>query len=307
MSSYKKSAPLHWTKPIPQSRDRLQSRILTICVASALLAYTAEALYLLSRYAHPISSTLRYGSVAVVILFPILVVLLGAATFSAACCGAFICFSLTFWTSHGRYSLARTALPALFVLFVLTFLATRTGRSRKRRLHLAEPSHGRTTSQVLANLGLAAIVVPLIAPIAQQLGLTHSTVLTPLFILPLAALAEAAADTVSSEIGQAFAGRPVLITTLQPATPGTDGAITLLGTLAGIAAATIVAVTGTISLHLNRTAFAIILIAGITGLFADSFIGATLERRGYLGNDLVNFTSTAIATLTAAVLAKLIL
>ena len=266
-----------------------------------------QALYLLAKYAHPISPTLRYGSVAVVILFPLAVVALRAATFPAACCGALICFSLTFWTSHGRYSLARTTLPALVVLFALTFLATRAGRSRKRRLHLAEPSHGRTASQVLANLGLAAIAVPLFAPIAQKLGLTASTVLTPLFILPLAALAEAAADTVSSEIGQAFAGRPVLITTLQPAAPGTDGAITLLGTLAGIAAAAIVAVTGTLCLHLSVTTFAIILTAATIGLFADSFIGATLERRGYLGNDLVNFASTAVATLTAAILAKLIL
>lgn len=39
--------------------------------------------------------------------------------------------------------------------------------------------------------------------------------------------------------------------------------------------------------------------AGILGMIADSFLGATLERRGIMGNNAVNFSSTAIAALTA--------
>jgi uncharacterized membrane protein len=35
--------------------------------------------------------------------------------------------------------------------------------------------------------------------------------------------------------------------------------------------------------------------AGVLGLFFDSLLGATLERRGWIGNDLVNFASTAFA------------
>jgi uncharacterized membrane protein len=34
-------------------------------------------------------------------------------------------------------------------------------------------------------------------------------------------------------------------------------------------------------------------------MFADSLLGATLERRGFLGNNVVNFASTAIAALIA--------
>ena len=37
------------------------------------------------------------------------------------------------------------------------------------------------------------------------------------------------------------------------------------------------------------------LITGTAGLFFDSLLGATLERRGWIGNNLVNLASTAFA------------
>ena len=60
------------------------------------------------------------------------------------------------------------------------------------------------------------------------------------FAVGLAALCEAAADTVSSEIGQVLGSRPRMITTLRLAEPGTDGAISFGGTMAGIVAAGVV-------------------------------------------------------------------
>jgi uncharacterized protein (TIGR00297 family) len=111
----------------------------------------------------------------------------------------------------------------------------------------------------------------------------------------LAAIAEAAADTVSSEIGHAFGGQPILLTTLRRVPPGTDGAISLIGTLAGIAAAAIIATTGAPAMHLTTIECVIAFAAGVLGLFFDSLLGATLERRGWIGNDLVNFASTAFA------------
>jgi uncharacterized protein (TIGR00297 family) len=111
----------------------------------------------------------------------------------------------------------------------------------------------------------------------------------------LAALAEAAADTVSSEVGQVLGGWPRMITTLRTVEPGTDGGVSLIGTLAGVAAAVVVAAAGTLALGGNSAMFWISCAGGVFGLFFDSLLGATLERRGWLNNDAVNFLSTASA------------
>jgi uncharacterized protein (TIGR00297 family) len=117
----------------------------------------------------------------------------------------------------------------------------------------------------------------------------------------LAALAEATADTVSSEIGQAIGGKPFMLTTLRQVLPGSDGAISLKGTLAGVAAAAIVAASGMPAIGMSATACVIAFGSGIAGLFFDSLLGATIERRGWINNDLVNFTSTAFAAALALI------
>jgi uncharacterized membrane protein len=48
--------------------------------------------------------------------------------------------------------------------------------------------------------------------------------------------------------------------------------------------------------------FAWIVVAGTAGNLADSYLGATLERKQLLSNDAVNFLNTAIAALIAYLL-----
>jgi len=56
------------------------------------------------------------------------------------------------------------------------------------------------------------------------------------------------------------------------------------------------------TLRLDSRQAIIAFAAAIAGLFADSLLGATLERRGWLNNDSVNFLSTAFAALIALAL-----
>jgi uncharacterized protein (TIGR00297 family) len=173
------------------------------------------------------------------------------------------------------------------------------GRQRKTTAGLAEAKSGRKASQVIANLGIPAVSSSLMG-VGVLLGwLPHTMSVRLVGAVALAALAEATADTVSSEIGQAFGGHPLLLTTLRRVEPGTDGAVSLMGTAAGVAAGAAVAWAGWWAMRLGTREASIALLAACAGLFFDSVLGATVERRGWLGNDLVNFASTLFAAVVA--------
>ena len=178
----------------------------------------------------------------------------------------------------------------LFAVFALTLCATAGGRGRKQALGLAEHSGGRSAAQVAANLFVAAAaLVMLPATVAA--------------VVAVAALAEAAADTVSSEMGEAFGTQTYLVTTLRPTAPGTNGGVSLIGTLAGIGAAAIVVATG--SVVIGREDAVLAGAAGVIGMTVDSVLGATLENKGYLNNEAVNGLGTASAAVVAFVVCQL--
>jgi uncharacterized protein (TIGR00297 family) len=226
-----------------------------------------------------------------------------AGTPAAAATGALLTASLMFSTAGVPYSPWRTALIPLLAFMVITSAVTRFGRTRKERMGTAEAKHGRGAGQVSANLGLAALAA---LPAAQlwfedSVGI-HLYLGVPIFVPALAALAEAAADTVSSEVGQVLGGRPWMLTTLRRVEPGTDGAISVAGTVAGLVAAGVVASSGAWALHGDARLFVLSWAGGVFGLLFDSLLGATVERAGWLNNDAVNFLSTGSAALFAVAL-----
>ncbi len=227
---------------------------------------------------------------------------LRAATPAAAATGAVITASLMFSTVELPYQPWHSALIPVLAVSLLAFAATRAGRRKKERLGTAEARRGRLASQVAANLGVAALVASEPVRIwfldSRWLPLrVHPGTLMP--AMALAALAEAAADTVSSEIGQVLGGRPRMITTLRTVDPGTDGAMSVAGTLAGLVAGAIVAGTGSWAMRGGWSLFKPSCSGAIFGLVFDSLLGATLERKGWLNNDAVNFLSTASAAVFA--------
>ncbi|HVP42573.1 MAG TPA: DUF92 domain-containing protein [Terriglobales bacterium] len=191
------------------------------------------------------------------------------------------------------------AWPPLFMVelavFVLTAAATRAGYRRKQQLGTAEKREGRSASQVLANLA-----------VATACALLATYLHKPLLMFACAgALAEAAADTISSEMGQALGAEPVLLTTLRPVPVGTDGGVSGPGTLAGMAAALVVSGVAVLTASVPGYGLAIAAMAAVCGMFFDSLLGATLERRRILNNDQVNFSSTLLAAGLAIAIAKL--
>ena len=275
----------------------------------AVLPFAAAGLVLQTHWWATQSPPVAIWALGLCGLLGLVVLNLGAATRGGAFTGAVIAASLMFSTAIFPYRPWQTALVPVVAVFVLAYISTRLGRSQKERLGTAERRHGRSASQVAANLGVTAIVSSEVVQswLASTNWFARATLAPmPLFAVGLAALAEAAADTVSSEIGQVLGGRPRMMTTLRVVEPGTDGAISLAGTLAGVVAAGIVAAAGTLALSGGWEMFWIAGAGGLFGLFFDSLLGATLERRGWLNNDAVNFLSTVSAAIFAlAVLALL--
>jgi uncharacterized protein (TIGR00297 family) len=292
-----------WRKAIPEKRDRLQSRVLVGVVGVLLALETIAALQQPFMWGEmKVPEHMLAEIVAISVAFAVLVLSLRAATVAGALIGGIISFLLVRGTASSQSTIVRSGLAPLALLFVLTFLATRAGRVMNARVGLAEKRHGRSAAQVIANLSIAALAVSglgfeLVTGGGGCCGVGYYEVWVrpAMMIMCLAAMVEATADTVSSEIGQAFGGRPVMLMTMQRVDPGTDGGVTLLGSVTGIAGGVLVAAIGMWALRLSVPQAAIALVAGICGLFFDSVLGATVERRGWIGNDLVNFSSTVFA------------
>jgi uncharacterized protein (TIGR00297 family) len=272
-----------------------QSKLVLLLV----MPFAAAGLVLETHWWATQQASVAIWSIGLSLLLGAVVLWLHAATPAGALTGAVITASLMFSTVTFPYQPWHTALPPVLAVSLLAWLATKLGRGKKEQLGTAENRRGRSAAQVAANLGVAALV----SSEFVQDWLTDSHWFSPagtlapvlLFAVMLAALAEAAADTVSSEIGQVLGGRPRMITTLRAADAGTDGAISLPGTFAGVIAAAVVAGIGTLALGGNLALFWISGAGAVFGLFFDSLLGATLERRGWLNNDGVNFLSTASA------------
>ena len=145
-----------------------------------------------------------------------------------------------------------------FVLLLAFFLSS----------SLLTPGGGRRTArQVAANGSVAAA--------AALAGALHPA-WTPVFA---GALAAAAADTWSTEIGGRSATPPRLLTTGQRVAAGTSGGVTWLGTAGGIAGSAFVAVVAAALSLVPPLAAPWVAAGGVAGSFADSLLGATLQAR----------------------------
>lgn len=114
-------------------------------------------------------------------------------------------------------------------------------------------------------------------------------------------------DTTASEVGKAYGKTTYLITTLKPVPRGTEGAVSLEGTLAGILASVALAAIAWLIGMISPIGIIWCVIAAFIATTIESLIGATLESRfAWLTNDLVNFINTVIGAIAAILLASIV-
>ena len=187
------------------------------------------------------------------------------------------------------FSAGANWLLLLIIFLVLTLLATRYSKAYKHSLGEYE---GRRSSKNVISNGIVAFMMAAFGG----------------YYLPfvggfVGAIATATADTLASEIG--VLQQPRLITTFQKVDPGTNGAVSVLGTAVGIIGALIIGISAFLLGIVPNPMSAIVVsvISGTVGCFMDSFLGATFERAEMLTNEHVNL----IASITGAIVGILLI
>lgn len=184
----------------------------------------------------------------------------------------------------------------LLVGFFFVSSSLLTWRRARGRVRADETARvGRTGGQVLANGGVATIAA--LVATAEIWGIAAAA------LAAAGSLAAATADTWASEIGERAARTTRLVTSWRRVPPGTDGAVSLPGTLAGAAGGLASAALAAL-LFAEPGWIAPVAAGGLGGMSVDSLLGATLEgRRPWFGNDAVNWAGTCSGALLAIILA----
>ena len=188
---------------------------------------------------------------------------------------------------------------SVVIYLLLGSLVTRLGFASKQESGLAEGRGGRRGPENLWGSAATGALIAIL--IGLKLGSERL-----LLVGFAASFAAKLADTFGSEIGKRWGGRTVLITSLRPVPAGTDGAISLEGTIAsalGSFLMTLVFV-GLFSKSIGTFAF-LIFLGGFFATLFESVVGAVLQQRfDFLTNEMVNASQTTFAALLTMAIAS---
>lgn len=194
-----------------------------------------------------------------------------------------------------------------YVVVMFYFLVgsgvTRIGKAQKEAEGIAEKRGGARGPENVWGSALTATICAL-GVWAIEMFHISSVPVTFLILGYVASFATKLSDTAASEVGKAYGKRTFLITTLQPVSRGTEGAISLEGTLAGIVASVAIAFLGWGVGLIDELGILFCIIAAFVATNLESVIGATLQSDfDWLTNEVVNILNTTIGAIVAIILA----
>jgi uncharacterized protein (TIGR00297 family) len=195
----------------------------------------------------------------------------------------------------------------VMVYFLVGSAVTKVGMAQKEAAGIAEKRSGaRGPENVWGSAATAALCA---IAILGCTGIYPSSAFTPTAIAWLslgyvASFSTKLSDTCASEIGKAYGKSTFLITTLKPVPRGTEGAVSLEGTVAGLVASVAIAAIGWAVGLIEPLGIAICVIAAFIATNIESLIGATLQHRfTWLTNEWVNVINTLIGAAAAITIA----
>ena len=198
------------------------------------------------------------------------------------------CFGFVAYVSLGWQAYA-----VLCSFLALGSVATKLGKRRKEELRVAEGGGGqRGLSNVLCN-GLVPFLIAcfgiwLKIPV---LGVAYA-----------AAVATAAFDTVGTEIGQWLGRSPVNPLTFRRVAVGTPGAVSWAGTMAGLAAATLVAFISYLTGWLPLASVPVIILGACIGGLSESLLASVLKDRPANADSTLNIFNTLLGAFVGGLL-----
>ncbi|MEO0407662.1 MAG: TIGR00297 family protein [Cyanobacteria bacterium P01_A01_bin.135] len=189
----------------------------------------------------------------------------------------------------------------IMAYFLVGSAVTKVGFAEKEAAGIAEKRSGaRGPENVWGSAATAALCALGVWAIALSQPAGAKVWTAALLLGYVASLSTKLSDTCASEIGKAYGKRTFLITTLQPVPAGTEGAVSLEGTLAGVVASLVLAVLGWAVGLMSGGGILLCAIAAFVATNLESLIGATVQGQvDWLTNELVNVINTLIGAAVA--------
>jgi uncharacterized protein (TIGR00297 family) len=191
-------------------------------------------------------------------------------------------------------------------------LVTKVGFAEKEELGIAERRGGRRGPENVWGSALTGVICAGAAANAIKTG-SFLGMSADVWVLGyVASLATKLADTFASEIGKAYGKTTFLITTLERVERGTEGAISLEGTLASIVGGLLLPLYayGVVGLVNGFDGIAVATFAAFVATMIESLIGATMQEKeglSWMTNEVVNFFNTLIGAGLAILIGALVL
>ncbi|MCC5913814.1 MAG: DUF92 domain-containing protein [Balneolaceae bacterium] len=216
----------------------------------------------------------------------------------------------TITLGFGGWWIAFAMIFFFFSSSLLTKLRVRISGLDKEKLHVHHDLQSRRDSyQVWANGFWVAFFL-----VIWFLTNEYATLLAA-----FAVLATAAADTWSTEIGSIRPGKTYRITTMKEVKPGTDGGVSVKGTIAAFLGSISIAIFLVPFYPEPITALLIVFVAGFLGSVADSVLGAMLQKeevkdavptdyfrnQSTFKNSVVNWIATGIGGFLAFIITQI--